>query len=116
MEVIWKTVTVILNCRLRMAITFHDVIHGFHSGRGEVIASLKTNMPQQLADMRKEVLYKIFLDLHKAYYALDRYRYLGILAAYKMGPRAISLLWCSWDRLTMMTQARGYLGTPFKGF
>ena len=116
MEVIWKTVTVILNCRLRMAITFHDVIHGFHSGRGEVIASLKTNMPQQLADMREEVLYNILLDLHKAYYALDRDIYLGILAAYKMGSRAIRLLWWSWDRLTMVTQAGGYLGTPFKGF
>ena len=36
--------------------------------------------------MTEEVLYEIFLDLHKAYDALDRNRCLDILAAYGVGP------------------------------
>ena len=34
MEVMWKVVAVILNCRLTSSITFYDVLHGFRAGRG----------------------------------------------------------------------------------
>ena len=46
----------------------------------------------------------IFLDLHKAYDALDRDRCLEILEGYRMGPRA------------RLIQAGGYYGTAFQGF
>ena len=36
-------------------------------------------MLQELAALRQEILYLIFLDLHKAYAALDRYICLEIL-------------------------------------
>ena len=36
--------------------------------------------------MREEVLYMIFLDLHKAYDALDMSRCLKILEGYGVGP------------------------------
>ena len=42
--------------------------------------------------MREEVLYVIFLDLTKAYDALDRSRFLEILEGYGVGPSARSLL------------------------
>ena len=45
-------------------------------------------MHQQLADLREEVMYVIFLDLRKAYDALDRSRCLGILERYSVGPQA----------------------------
>ena len=35
--------------------------------------------------MREEVLYVIFLDLHKEYDALDRHRCLIILEGYSLG-------------------------------
>ena len=54
--------------------------------------TLKANLLQQLAALREEVLYVIFLDLHKAYDALDRSRCLEILEGYGVGPRARRLL------------------------
>ena len=73
-DVMRKTVTVILNRRLAVVINFHNRLHKFRIGRGTGTASLKVKMLQQLMEMREEVLYEIFLDLHKAYDALDRNR------------------------------------------
>ena len=75
----WKLVAAIFNRRLTASITFHDLIHGFWAGRGRGISTLKTKLLQQLAALREEVLYVIFLDLHKAYDALDRSGFLGTL-------------------------------------
>ena len=62
-EVMWKVVAVILNRRLTSSITFHDVLHGFRAGRGTGTATLEAKLLQQLAAMREEVLYVIFLDM-----------------------------------------------------
>ena len=78
-EVMWKVVAAILNCQLTASITFHDFLHGFWAGRGTCTATLEAKLIQQLASSREEVLYVIFLDLHKAYAALDRSRCLEIL-------------------------------------
>ena len=40
-EVMWKVVAVILNCRFTSSITFHDVLHGFRAGRGTGTATLE---------------------------------------------------------------------------
>ena len=69
-EVMWKVVAVILNIRFTSSITFHDVFHGFRAGRGTGTATLEAKLLQQLAAMREEFLYVIFLDLSKASYAL----------------------------------------------
>ena len=49
----------------------------------------------------------IFLDLHKAYYTLDRFRCLEILEVYGVGSRARRLLQTYWRRLTMVARAGG---------
>ena len=87
----------ILNRRLTTSITFHDFLHFFREGRGTGTATLEAKLLQQLASLREEVLYVIFLDLHKAYEALDRYRCLEILEGYDLGPRSRRLLktYCS---------------------
>ena len=46
------------------------------------MATLEAKLLQQLAAMKEEVLYVIFLDLTKAYDALDRSRSLEILKGY----------------------------------
>ena len=73
-EVTWKVVAAILHCRITTAITYHDALHGFRAGRVTGTATLEAKLLQQLAAMREEVLYMIFLDLTKAYDALDRSR------------------------------------------
>ena len=71
-EVTWKVVAAILHCRLTKEITYHNVLHGFRAGRGTGTATLEAKLLQQLAAIREEVLYVIFLDLTKAYDSLDR--------------------------------------------
>ena len=70
---------------------------------------------QQLAAIREEVLYVIFLDLTKAYDALDRSRCMGILEGYGVGPGARQSLRNYWRRLTMAARLVGYYGAAFKG-
>ena len=57
----------------------------------------------------------IFLDLTKAYDALDRSRCLEILVGYGVGPSARRLLTTYWRRLTIVARAGGYYGKAFKG-
>ena len=78
-EVTWKVVAVILHRRLTAGIKLHDALHRFREGRGTGMATLKSKLLQQLAAMREEVLYVIFLDLTKAYDALERSRSMEIL-------------------------------------
>ena len=65
--------------------------------------------------MREEVLYVIFLDLTKAYDALDRSRSLEILKGYGVGDSLRRMLWEYWDKTTMVARAGGYYGKVFKG-
>ena len=115
MEVMWKVVAAILNSCFTASITYHDFLHGFGEGRGTGTATLKAKLLQQLAALREEVLYVIFLDLQKAYDALDRSRCLEILEGYGVGLQARKLLKTYWHRLTMVAQAAGYYGTAFRG-
>ena len=78
-EVLRKTVEVILNLCLSAATTLHYVLNGLGYCCRMGTASLKKKVLQQLTAMRDEVLCTLFLDLHKAYNALDRDIYLGIL-------------------------------------
>ena len=70
----WKIATAIINRRFTASITYHDFLHGFRAGCGTGTATLEANMLQQLVSLREEVLYVIYLDLHKLYDALDRSR------------------------------------------
>ena len=114
-EVTWKIMTVILHRRLMTGIQLHDVLHGFREGRGTGTATLDAKLLQQLAAMREEVLYVIFLDLTKAYDALDRSRTLEILKGYGVGERVQRLLTVYWERTTMVASAGSYYGKGFKG-
>ena len=78
----WKVVAEILNIWFTASITFHDFLHIFRAGSGTGTTTLETKLLQQLVSLREEVLYMIFLELHKAYDALDRSRCLEILEGY----------------------------------
>ena len=110
MEVMWKVVAEILHRRLTTAITYHDFRHGFWAGRGTGTATLEAKLLQQLAAMREEVLYVIFLESTKAYDALESSRILGILEGYGVGPRARRLLRTYWRKSTMVAPAGFIMG------
>ena len=57
----------------------------------------------------------IFLDLHKAYDALDGSRCLKILEGYGVGPRARRLLRTYQGKMTMVERAGGYCRDAFNG-
>ena len=88
-EVLWKAVTSLLNRRLTVFITYHNALHGFWAGWGAGTTTLYANLLQQLMKMREVVLFKVFMDLQKAYDALDQERSLELLAAYGVGPRTL---------------------------
>ena len=114
-EVMWKVVAAILNRRFTASITYHDFFHGFRAGRGTGTATLEAKLLQHIAALREEFLHIIFLDLHKAYDALDRSRFLKITEGYGVGPKARNLLQIYWHRLTMVARAGGYYGKAFRG-
>ena len=114
-EVMWKVVADILNRRPTASITFHEFLHGIRAGCGTGTATLEAKLLQQLAALREEVMYVIFLELHKAYDALDRSRCLEILEGYGVGPQSRRLLQTYWRRLTMVARAGGYYGTELPG-
>ena len=91
-EVVWKALAVILNRRFAAAITYHNSLHGFQEVSGTGTAILEVNLLHQVAALREAVLHAIFLDLHKAYDALDRSIFMGILEGYCVGPRVLCLL------------------------
>ena len=73
-EVLWKTVTSLMNCRLTPAINFHDVLHGFRAGCGTGTSELEAKLLQQLTATREAFIFEVFLDLQKAYDSLDQDR------------------------------------------
>ena len=115
MEVMWKVVAAILNSRFTASITYHNFLHGFRVGYGTGTTTLDAKLLQQLGALREVVLYVIFLDLHKAYDALDRFRCLEILEGYGIGPRAREMIRNYWHHLTMVVQVGGYYRTYFWG-
>jgi hypothetical protein len=60
-------------------IQFHDSLHGFVQKRGCNTAVLEAKLLQQLAYLRQTPLFGVFLDLKKAYDAMDRSRCIHIL-------------------------------------
>jgi hypothetical protein len=78
------------------------------------MAIMEVKLQQQLAWVDQEPLYQIYLDLRKAYDALDRGRCLEILARYDVGPNLICLQKKFWDDAKMVCHAGGNYGLPFE--
>ena len=113
-EVTWKLMAVILHRQLTTGLQLHDALHGFREGRSTGTATLEAKLLQQLAAMREEVLYVIFLDLTNAYDALDRSSSLEILKGYGVGERVRKVLREYWERTTMVAKVGSYYGKGFK--
>jgi hypothetical protein len=58
--------------------------------------------------------YGVFLDLRKAFGAMDQERCLLVLEGYRAGPRMIRLIRGFWRDALMVCRAAGNYGTTFK--
>ena len=114
LEVIWKLISSIIDARIKSSVDFHDSLHGFRAGRGTSTAIIEAKLLQQLAAIEQVPLYEIFLDLKKAYDALDRERTLEILKGYGVGPAVLRLLCNFWERQQVVSKMGSYHGDAFQ--
>ena len=87
----WKVIEVVMDRRLQV-VEFHDSLHGFLKGCGCGTATMEAKLAQQLANVEQEAFYSVFIDLWKAYNAMDREQCLAIPAAYGVGPNMMQLI------------------------
>ena len=107
-EVLWKVNVIIFGRLLEDSIEFNDILHGFRAKRGMGTATFKANLFQNIAGLYQEVLYEIFMDIHKAYYALYREITLNIMEVYGVDPQVLILMPWYWDKAEMTEMESGY--------
>jgi hypothetical protein len=112
-EPFWKVVECLMDDRLNI-IEFHDCLHGFLAGKGTGTATIEAKLSQQLAFIEQSPLYGIYIDLRKAYDAMDRERCLQIMEAYGVGPNMLRLIEFFWENAELVCRANGRFGEPFK--
>ncbi len=112
LDPIWKVVEKVMVARFSV-IKLHDCLHGRLPRRGTGTAIMEVKLQQQLAWVDQEPLYQIYLDLRKAYDALDRGQCLKILAGYGVRPNLLCLQKKFWDNAKLVCRVGGNYGLPF---
>ena len=92
LDPIWKVVEKVMLARFSV-VKLHDCLHDKLPGRGMGTAIMEVKLQQQLAWVDQEPLHQIYLDLRKAYDALDRGRCLKILSGIYKVFELLHLLW-----------------------
>jgi hypothetical protein len=70
LEPVWKCIELVIDHQLE-AITLHDSLHGCCSKRGTGTAIIEAKLAQQLSYLELKPFYSVFLDLWKAFNAMD---------------------------------------------
>ncbi len=84
------------------SIELHDSLHGCRNKRGTGTAIIKAKLAQQLSYLELKSFYGIFLDLRKAFDAMDRERCIMLLEGYGVGSRMIRLIRGYWRDAIMV--------------
>jgi hypothetical protein len=91
LEPIWKCIKWVINHRLD-AIKLHDSLHGCRSKHRTGTTIIEVKLAQQLSYLKLKPFYGVFLDLWKAFNAMDREGSIMVLEGYGAGPRMIRLI------------------------
>ena len=113
LEPIWKVIEGVIDKRLE-AIALHNSLHGCRNGRGTGTAVIEAKLSQQLAHIKQTPFYGVFIDLKKAFDAMDWERCLLLLEGHGAGPNMRRLIRHFWDKATNVCRASGNYGAPFK--
>jgi hypothetical protein len=103
----------VINHRLD-AIQLHDNLHGCRNKRGTGTAIIEAKLTQQLSYLELQPFYGVFLDLRKAFDAMDQGQCLMILEGYGAGPWMIRPIPGFWSNANMVCCAAGNYGIAFK--
>ena len=95
LEVVWKVIERVIDARLK-CVPLHDALHGFRPGRSCRTGIMEVKLAQQLASLEQSPFFGIFLDLKKAYDAMDRDRCLKILRDVGVGEKTTHLISRFW--------------------
>ncbi len=96
------------------AIVQHNSLHGCLVSQGMGTGIIEAKLAQQLAHLEQTSFFGIFINLPKAFNAMDCGRYLEILTLHWVGPKMLCLIHNFWDSATYVCQAKGNYGRPFK--
>ena len=113
LDPMWKVIKVVMDNRLK-CLEYHDYLHGFLAGRSTGTAAMEVKLTQQLDFIEQVPLYGVFIDLRKAYDAMDRGRCLKIIEAYGVSPNMLRVIRYFWDHAVLVCHAGGVLGEPFR--
>jgi hypothetical protein len=103
----------VINCRLD-SIQLHDSFNSCQHQHGTGTAIIKAKLVQQLSYLEMQPFYGVFLDLRKAFDAMDREQCIMILEGYGAGPWMVRLICGFWQDAIMMCCAAVNYGTAFK--
>ena len=95
-------------------INLHDSLHGCLSGRGTGTGIVEAKLAQQLAHLEQTPFFGVFIDVKKAFDAMDQGRCLAIVALHGVGPQMLRLIRNFWETATNVCRAKGNYGRPFK--
>jgi hypothetical protein len=113
LEVVWKLIERVLDERMS-GIEVHGALHGLRAKRGCNTGIMEAKLVQQLASVEQCPLYGIFIDLRKAYDAMDQERVVSILRDDGVGPKAMRLIIKFWEGADLYCTAGEFYGRLFK--
>jgi hypothetical protein len=99
LEPIWKVNKWVMDKRLEV-IAQHASLHGCRDGQGMGIVVIEVKLMQQLDHIEQAPFYGVFINLKKAFDAMDWERCLLILEGHGVGPNMRRLIHHFWDEAT----------------
>ncbi len=113
LELISKVLEKVMDLRLE-AIVLHNCLHGCLALQGTGTGIIEAKLAQQFAHLEQTPFFGVFIDLRKAFDAMNCGRCLEILVLHSVGPKVICLICNFWDSATNVCRAKGNYGRPFK--
>jgi hypothetical protein len=113
LEPIWKVIERMMDHWLKV-IALHDSLHGCRNRRWTGTVVIEAKLTQQLAPIEQAPFHRVFIDLKKAFDAMDWKRCLFILEGHGVGPNMHQLIRHFWGKVTNICHASGNYCTPFK--